>query len=254
MRDVVDIAVTEIIPDQNDSLKLQGISSGMTPSSRIIELYQAARELFIKSARPAGLVADITVRDFAGVYEGEGRNEPDTPAAKIQAQAGQLALFAATLGHGVHLRVNELFERGDFALASMLDSVASAGVERAADVVEKHYGRSLDERGAFGPEDALLRYSPGYCGWHVSGQRKLFDYLKPGEIGIALRESFLMEPLKSISGVFICGLRRIHIFDDNYGFCSSCEDRSCRRRIQELIRPADRNGLYFRAGRSDRKE
>lgn len=251
MREVVEIAVGEIVPDQGDSLVLQGISPGVTPPPRIIHLYQAARELFVACARPVGLFADITPQDFAGVYGGEGRNEAETPVAKIQARAGHLALFAATLGHGLHLRINELFERGDFALASMLDSVASAGVERAADVVEERYGRSLDNRGSFGPGDALMRYSPGYCGWHVSGQKRLFDYLRPAEIGIELRASFLMEPLKSVSGVLICGPRQIHVFDDDYGFCSRCADRSCRIRMSSLIHPENRRGYSSRAGRSD---
>ena len=254
MREIVEIAIAEIVPAQSDTLVLQGISSAIAPSSRIIDLYHEAREVFLTCARPAGLVAEITPQGFAGVYEGEGRNEPDTPVATIQAQAVHRALFAATLGHGVHQRINDLFARGDFALASMLDSVASAGVERAADVVERHYGRHLRERGVFGPQDGLMRYSPGYCGWHVSGQKKLFAYLKPGDIGIDLRASFLMEPLKSISGVLMCGPRQIHVFEDDYVFCGRCEDRSCRRRIHELIRRDDRSGVVLRSGRADRKE
>lgn len=254
MREVVEIAVGETVPDQSDSLVLQGIASGVTPPPRIIELYQAARELFVACARPVGLFADITPQDFAAVYRGEGRNEADTPVNSIFTRAERLALFAVTVGHKIHERINDLFETSDFALASMLDSVASAGVERAADVVEERYGRSLDNRGSFGPGDALMRYSPGYCGWHVSGQKRLFDYLRPAEIGIELRASFLMEPLKSISGVLICGPRQIHVFEDDYAFCGRCEDRSCRIRTSSLIHPENRSGSSSRAGRSDRKE
>ena len=80
----------------------------------------------------------------------------------------------------------------------------------------------------------VLRYSPGYCGWHISGQRRLFDYLDPGQIGITLRESFLMDPLKSVSGVLIAGPREIHRFTDDYDFCDQCDTRGCRQRLRAL--------------------
>ncbi|MBE0432342.1 hypothetical protein IBX73_02615 [candidate division WOR-3 bacterium] len=255
MRDVIKISVAEVIPDQNDSLVFQGISSSVEPSRRIVELYDCARDLFVACAQPAGIVADITQLDFAAVFYGEGRNEPDAPVAAICARASCLALFAATLGQEVHARISALFERGDFALASMLDSVASAGVEIAADVVEKYYTRALRERGLTAENDAVMRYSPGYCGWHVSGQKKLFNYLKPGEIGIELRESFLMDPLKSVSGVLMSGPREIHLFDDTCSFCGQCEDHSCRKRIEDMIRVANERerGPSSRPECSDRK-
>jgi hypothetical protein len=86
-----------------------------------------------------------------------------------------------------------------------------------------------------------LRYSPGYCGWHVSGQRKLFDYLLPEEIGITLRESFLMQPLKSISGVVIAGRRQIFDFENTFDFCDDCSTWTCRERISAILGGA-RNG------------
>ena len=81
---------------------------------------------------------------------------------------------------------------------------------------------------------ALLRYSPGYCGWHVSGQKRLFEFLQPQQIGITLRESFLMQPLKSISGVMIAGPIDIHRFKNDYPFCERCETEGCRERIRAL--------------------
>jgi hypothetical protein len=81
----------------------------------------------------------------------------------------------------------------------------------------------------------IMRYSPGYCGWHISAQKKLFEYLKPKEIGISLLESYLMTPLKSITGVLIAGKRTIHIFNADFPFCSKCKNHSCQNRIKQLF-------------------
>jgi hypothetical protein len=104
----------------------------------------------------------------------------------------------------------------------------------AADVLERRLvdGSSVAERGAHRP--GRLRYSPGYCGWHLSGQRALFAALQPEEIGITLRESMLMVPLKSMSGVIVAGLPAIHAFADDYPFCGECRTRGCRERIARV--------------------
>ncbi|MDH4209846.1 MAG: hypothetical protein OEV79_00135 [candidate division WOR-3 bacterium] len=231
---MIEIRKQEIIPSQEDAFALQGISSGSKVSSNIILLFDQAVKIFAEHAQPVGIIAEISKNDFGIIYAGEGRNETDTPVAEIFQKADRLALFATTVGQGLHDKINELFVNKDFALGSMLDSVASAGVEKAADVLEAFFGSTVTR----GIEDdkniAVMRYSPGYCGWHVSGQRKLFEYLKPEEIGITLRASYLMEPLKSASGVFIAGGVDIHFFADTYSFCSQCETHSCRERMYRI--------------------
>ena len=49
------------------------------------------------------------------------------------------------------------------------------------------------------------RYSPGYCGWDVSEQQKLFFLLPENCCGIRLTDSSLMLPIKSVSGVIGVG-------------------------------------------------
>lgn len=82
---------------------------------------------------------------------------------------------------------------------------------------------------------ATMLFSPGYCGWHVSGQKRLFESLRPDEIGIELSESFLMQPLKSVSGVIVVGPREIFDFDDAFSFCDECSTHSCRDRIRTVL-------------------
>ena len=49
------------------------------------------------------------------------------------------------------------------------------------------------------------RYSPGYCGWQVAEQHKLFQLIPDNYCGIRLTESALMDPVKSVSGIIGIG-------------------------------------------------
>ena len=91
------------------------------------------------------------------------------------------------------------------------------------------------KKGKITLSSGTVRYSTGYCGWHMSGQKKLFGFLHPEDIGIMLLDSYLMKPLKSISGVIVVGEKEIHRFKDSYPFCSDCKTHSCRKRIKALF-------------------
>jgi hypothetical protein len=201
---------------------------------------ERATKLFLAQAAPRGVFASVGTDRFGAIYEGEGQNAPRTPLGLIFPRADGLALFAVTIGSQVEATVTRLFADGEYGLGYMLDSVASRGAETTADRVEKHYSRRYDgDRNDTG-RLAFLRYSPGYCGWDVSGQRKLFAELRPEEIGISLRETFLMNPLKSVSGVIVTGPPEIHVFENSYPFCASCATRECLGRIETALRGARR--------------
>jgi hypothetical protein len=93
-----------------------------------------------------------------------------------------------------------------------------------------------------GPQEettVVLGYSPGYCGWHISGQKKLFAYLHPERIGITLNNSYLMTPLKSVTGVLVAGPPEIHRFKPDFPFCRHCRTYSCLERFKHLVATAD---------------
>jgi hypothetical protein len=232
MREIVQIAAADVMPDSEDVF---GCLSIPVRDEKTAFLLREAVELFRSLAAPTGIFMTIEPSRFEQIYRGQGRNEPSTPLGEVFPKADRLALFAATVGCDVSTRISGMFEHRDFALASILDAVASEAADLAADVVKRTYRERLTEEGDEDPSMRLLRYSPGYCGWHISGQRALFEVLRPEEIGITLRESFLMEPLKSISGVIVGGPAEIHVFEASYPFCADCEDRSCRRRIQGIM-------------------
>jgi len=241
MREIIEIPKNDVIPDADDVLKAQGIPPGKAPSGNIKALVERTMGLFSQSCEPAGIISEISIPEFEVVYQGQGLNEKETPLDEIFVKADSLCLFAVTLGQKVTQKIDELFKADDYALGSMLDSAASIGADKTADNVEIAFLNLLSQKEKITPETGITRYSPGYCGWHMSGQKKLFEFLHPEEIGISLLNSFLMKPLKSISGVMVVGKKEIFVFEDSYSFCSGCETRSCRERIRALFKESRTN-------------
>ena len=235
IRKILEIPVPEVLPSPAAVMKGQGIPGWIPPDARISRLAEDALALYRDHARPAGVVMEITGGEFGAVFQGRGSNEAESPVGPIYRASEHLALFAVTVGEPVCAEIARLFRENDFALGSMLDSAASEGAELAARSAEEFYREHLKGAGMLDSRCGTLRFSPGYCGWHISAQGSLFDALQPGAIGINLNASFLMQPLKSISGVIISGRRDIFDFEDVFSFCRDCRTHSCRDRIASLL-------------------
>jgi hypothetical protein len=258
VRRVFEIAVATVLPDPADVLEMISAPPALAHSDgRTSALLREALAMLAEDAVPRALLETITTERFAVVFGGEGLNAPDAPLARIFPEARGLALFAATIGPKACARITELFDRRDFALGTILDAAASLAAEKTADVARGEYvgtgaqdpGDDHARRGgavgagpgrdrAIGDRvgNVALAYSPGYCGWHITAQRALFEALRPEEMGIRLNESCLMQPLKSISGVIAAGRPEIHVFDDAFPFCAACATRPCRERIRSVKR------------------
>ncbi len=235
MRKILQIDEQEISPAVTSILANQSIPANATLTPKIEHLVEQAKALYLDIAEPRGIIGDISLHDFAIVYEGEGFNDDITPVQHIYPFADNLALFAVTVGEVVSSRIDELFENKEFAMASMLDSVASAGADRLAYLAARQFCAFLKEERIVTAQTGILAYSPGYCGWHISGQKMLFEFINPGEIGITLLPSFLMKPLKSITGVLIAAKKTTHVFIPRFPACEECKDRSCQKRIKALF-------------------
>ena len=231
---VVKLTPHEILPEKVAVLERVGIPPDQDPPEHVLEMHEKAIIELEKVAKPVGLFENVSIQEFAEIYRGEGKNAEETPLEMIYPKADHLALFAVTLGKEVTDAVNAGFEGGDFAQATILDAAGSAAADRAAEVMERRYEALLWEGGWDPPDAGVLGYSPGYCGWHVSGQRHLFSRLKPERIGLTLTDRFTMQPFKSVSGVMVAGLRPIHRFPPTFPFCRNCAAYQCRDRLQLL--------------------
>jgi hypothetical protein len=226
--------LSEIAPSREAVFERQGIVPGGQVSDKVEDIYEEAGRIFTSTAGPEALVSEISTADFAEIYRGEGNNAGATPLDQIYPQASRLSLFIFTLGSQVSSEIERLFSEDDFALGYMLDTVASLAAENAVEVLESLALREVTGRDRLSSDFAVLAYSPGYCGWHITAQRKLFDYLDPSRIGVSLNESCLMTPLKSCSGVLVGGAKEIHMFDRTFSFCQTCRSCTCRERIKGL--------------------
>ena len=97
--------------------------------------------------------------------------------------------------------------------------LGSIVVESAMDIIQEHLKLWMKEQGL----KFTNRYSPGYCGWELKEQSKLFGLLPENFCGISLSDSMLMKPIKSVSGIIGIGENVIY---DQYT-CNYCRDVNC---------------------------
>ena len=117
-----------------------------------------------------------------------------------------------TAGEGIRARAEQLKERGDLLKSHAIQALALETAEAAAEWLHhKLRGRwgIPDEPGTtmrdrFRAAYRGKRYSFGYPACpDLSLQRRLFDLLRPEDIGITLTEGFMMEPEASVSAVVL---------------------------------------------------
>ena len=225
----------QVLPGRTAVLELQGVPPEVAISPRIDALFDRALSVFERVAEPRAVVAGVTPEEFGALYRAADRDPAGAPLDRIAPRADALALHVATVGIGVTAAIDDLFASNDPALAAMLDGVASEAANRLTRVAGDSWVASLRECGVLTSDTRVLSYSPGYCGWRVTGQRPLFEVLMPGDIGVVLNDHCLMQPLKSVSGVLVAGPAKIHRFPPDYPFCEDCVGRECRARIASLL-------------------
>jgi hypothetical protein len=229
VRKTFTISPNELLMAADSAVRGLRTGNGSPAATAVQTILDQSRDVFIDHARPSGLYQSLRAEEFDEIYRGAGENEDDTPLEHVVEDALALALFAVTLGQKISDRISALFEAGKLAEGYILDQVASFAADELATIAGRRF-QAEDSR----DDLVVLPYSPGYCGWHVSGQRALFEHLGPGEIGISLNESCLMHPLKSVSGVLVLAPVEAHEFSPAFPCCATCTTLACQERIVTL--------------------
>jgi hypothetical protein len=133
-----------------------------------------------------------------------------------------IAVYVSTAGKEIGERSREIMMGGDPLKGYILDIIGSLAADGAADLMQDALAISVGQSGL----KITNRYSPGYCGWSVGEQHKLFKLIPENFCGITLTESALMDPVKSTSGFIGIGG---HVKYNNYT-CSYCDMTDCTYR------------------------
>ncbi len=130
--------------------------------------------------------------------------------------------FVGTIGAEVDEEIHRLTSKNKLSDAFVVDAVGSAGAEQLVETFHNGMARVFRSRG----KGVTLRFSPGYCDWAVKEQAKLFNLLETDLIGVQLSESSLMNPRKSVSGMF--GLTSTSSsLSTKYNPCAHCGKKDC---------------------------
>lgn len=111
------------------------------------------------------------------------------------AGARRLTVLVVTIGPALEEEVAELFRRGEWALATVLDATGSEAADELAAQVEELVRHEAAEAGY----EITPRFSPGYSDWPLSAQVPLVAAAGGERIGVRVNEAFLLIPRKSVS-------------------------------------------------------
>jgi cobalamin-dependent methionine synthase I len=161
-------------------------------------------------------------------------NGIDVPSGKVKTESADIqcgskiarqlkgsnmvALFIGTAGN----RFDEWIRKKgteDIMAEYYCSSIGSVIADKVADVIEDIVMKHASTLGM----GITNRYSPGYCDWNIREQRMIFDLLPAGKAGVTLTQSFLMKPVKSVSGIIGIGPG----LDQGAYMCEICGMTNC---------------------------
>lgn len=113
------------------------------------------------------------------------------------AQCSRATMLALTIGSTLPLYAEQATKEGRLYEASVADYLGSHAVELFADAFCAYLQQQALPKGMY----STLRYSPGYGDWLLSAQKDVFSFLNGCQKKITLSETYLMEPVKSITAI-----------------------------------------------------
>ena len=134
-------------------------------------------------------------------------------------RSSKIAVFICTAGDKIHELSRQYMAEGDMLKGYVYDLFGSLVVESAMDLVQQSLRLEMEGESL----KITNRYSPGYCGWTVDQQKKLFGLLDQNFSFVTLSDSCLMQPIKSVSGIIGIG----HDVKYNDYTCHICDSKNC---------------------------
>lgn len=172
------------------------------------------------------IVGGFTIAKCQNVSTSEGEIicdgkvlHPGRKISRYMEEAELLALFICTAGAKFTTLSHAYQQNNDLLEAFVVEAIGSATVENAMDKIQILLEKEMLKEG----KKTTNRYSPGYCDWHLSDQRYLFEAIGSHPTPITLTESCMMQPNKSVSGIIGIGE---NVIKREYG-CAICNSSKC---------------------------
>jgi hypothetical protein len=219
----------EVIPtvDKNELAKLFGSDDfgnvSRSTCTKIEKLEAVFDELIDPSLYHQNMGIDSVEK--GAVYLEGGTKFKSPKLSKTLKDCDEIVCYIATLGDGIEGEIQRLMDKNRLSEAYILDAMASVAADNMVETFHKRMKHKYENQS----KQVTLCFSPGYCDWPVTEQKKFFKLVDSEPIGVELNDACLMTPRKSISGVF-----GIYGDDENgvdpYIPCSDCRKTDCPER------------------------
>jgi hypothetical protein len=153
------------------------------------------------------------------IFHNSGSIRCGSKIARQISGSDSFALFVATAGNTFDAWIKSKASGGDVLTEYLCSSIGSVIADKVADAIQE----KIDELALSEGKGITNRYSPGYCSWNIREQRAIFDLLPAEKIGVTLAPSFLMKPIKSISGIIGIGANKL----PGAYMCDMCNMTNC---------------------------
>jgi hypothetical protein len=153
----------------------------------------------------------------------EGPEFRSSKLSKTLKNCDEIVSYVVTLGGNIEYEIKRLMEAKHMAEAYILDAMASA----AADNMVATFHQHMKDKYKNQSKQVTLCFSPGYCDWPITDQRKLFGIFDSNELEVELTDSCFMQPRKSISGIFGISQSDSNQSEQSYNPCLECKRQNC---------------------------
>jgi hypothetical protein len=166
-----------------------------TVKSQIASAYQLVKPAYLYEIKP------IEYAHGDKLSLGESFVFTSKTVSHALSDCEQTGIYVATVGNDIEKEMSRMVDHGQILEATVLDMIGSEAVNQ----VFCHFRDNIVEMARDRGWQATIKYSPGYCDWHINQQRILFQIVDTTPIGVSLNESCMMIPRKSVSGLIGMG-------------------------------------------------
>lgn len=207
---IIQIDKFKLIGDRRKIFRVLDCYEGSPFYEEMLEIYDEMVEQAKKMATPRAVLYIEENENEQGIQEFQGYKE--------------IIYNCLTIGEELPKLIVKKFQKGDYLEGMILDSIADCFTFEVFDQVYEQLYLYLKGNGL-----GTIRLSPGERGFDITYHKLLEKKLKILEtIGVDMSESYMLNPVKSTSSVFIVDERLV--LNEKLHECKKCADSTCKWR------------------------